>query len=147
MLALIESEKRSGVCRTMPIWRRSEIEIHRADVHAVHEHRAFRHIVEARDQVDQRGLAGAGLADQGDDLVRLDGQVDVGQGRGFFVLIAKRYVAEFDAAAERRECHRICRGVDLRFVVQDFEDALRPGGRFARAVDEPGQLLDRARRA
>ena len=86
MLALIESEKRSGVCRTMPIWRRSEIEIHRADVHPVHEHRALRHIVEARDQVDQRGLAGAGLSDQGDDLVRLDGQVDAGQGKGFFVL-------------------------------------------------------------
>ncbi len=56
------------------------VEIYRADVHAVHEHCALGHIIEARDQVDQRGFPGTGLSDQGDDLVRLDGEVDVVQG-------------------------------------------------------------------
>ena len=62
---------------------------------------------------------------------------------GFLALIPKRNVAEFDPAAERRECHRIRRGSDLRFVVEDFAHALRPGRRLARAVDQPGELLDR----
>ncbi len=58
-------------------------------------------------------------------------------------MITKGYVAEFNAAAERREYRRRCRGADLRFVVQNFEYALRSGGRFACAVHQPGQLLDR----
>jgi hypothetical protein len=48
-----------------------------AHVHAVHEHRALVHVVQPRDQHDQRRLAGSGGADQGHRAARLDVQVHV----------------------------------------------------------------------
>lgn len=48
---------------------------HRGDVHAVDRDLAALHVVEALEQVHQRGLAGAGGPDDGDLLTRL-GSID-----------------------------------------------------------------------
>ena len=46
---------------------------HIAHIDAVDRHRAARHIVEARQQIDDRGLARAGRPDDRDRLARLGG--------------------------------------------------------------------------
>ena len=48
----------------------------------VDKHRACARTVDAGDQVDQRGFAAAGLADDGDELARRQGQVHAVQGSG-----------------------------------------------------------------
>ena len=52
----------------MPICARSDAQRHVADVAAVDQDRAAGHVVEPRQQVDQRRLAGAAPADDGDHL-------------------------------------------------------------------------------
>ena len=53
------------------------LQTHLPQVHAIDQNTALPHIVEARDQVDQRGLAGARRPDNGDDLAGLDLQVQM----------------------------------------------------------------------
>src|SRR5690606_319449 len=48
--------------------RAQRVERDVANVVIVDRHAALQHVVEARDQVDNGGLAGAGRAEQGDDL-------------------------------------------------------------------------------
>ena len=47
-----------------------------AHVHTVDEHLPGRHVVEARHEVDEAGLAGAGGADERDGLALFGGEVD-----------------------------------------------------------------------
>src|SRR5699024_8179654 len=51
------------------------------DVHAVDGDAAAVEVVEPHDEVDQRGLAGSGGADDGDGLAGLGGQVEVADQR------------------------------------------------------------------
>ena len=51
-----------------------------ADVDAADRHGARRRLVQPRQQVDQRRLAGAGAADERDRLARLDAEADVASG-------------------------------------------------------------------
>jgi hypothetical protein len=57
----------------MPIWLR-RLARHVAHIHAVDRHRATRHVVEARQQVDDRSLARAGRPDDRHHLARLGGE-------------------------------------------------------------------------
>ena len=75
---------------------------HLADIHAVDQDRAVGDVVEARDQVDDGGLARAGRADEGRGLARLGGKADVVQRIFFRAGIAEGDVAELDRAPERR---------------------------------------------
>ena len=61
------------------------VEIHVADVDAVDADRALLHVVEAQQQRDDRGLAGAGVADDGDGLAGFDGEGDVAENPVGFV--------------------------------------------------------------
>ena len=80
---------------------------HRTDVDAVDQHPAFGDVVEAADQVDQRGFAGTGMADQADHFARLDDQIDIaGDGAG---AIAKAGLLQFDAAGDAGQMHRVGR--------------------------------------
>ncbi len=72
MLSAIVPLNRNGSCSTIAICARRLARVTCAHVVAVDAHRAGGHVVEARDQVGDRRLAGAGLADERDRLARLD---------------------------------------------------------------------------
>ena len=73
------------------------VEVEVAQVDAVDRHRARRRVVEAGDQLDERRLAGAGLAHERDGLAGRDVQVDAGDR-----LVARRArVAEVHVVAAR----------------------------------------------
>ena len=57
-------------CGTSAMWRRSSAGSAAVSAHAVERHRAGSRIVEAQQQVEDRALAGAGRADDGDLLAR-----------------------------------------------------------------------------
>ena len=76
MLEAMVPLKRCTSCSTRASDERScGIEV--AHVDAVQGHPALLHVVEAREQADDRGLAGPGRAHQGDALPRLHREVDV----------------------------------------------------------------------
>ena len=54
-------------------------EVHVLDIDAVDSDGAFLHVVEAHEQRDDGGFAGAGVADEGDGFAGLDGEADVAQ--------------------------------------------------------------------
>ena len=117
---------------------------HLADVHAVHQQRPAGHVVEARDQVDQRGLAAAGRAHDGGRLAGLGGERDVVQHRLLRAGVAELDVAELDRAGDRRagraravavrghdgrHGHRLQGVLDARLDGQDLLDPVgRDGG-------------------
>ena len=70
-------------------------------VHAVDQYLPLGGLVEAAQEVDDGGLARAGLADQGDGLARLDGEVEVFQ-HLFPAGILEGYVLKLDIAMELR---------------------------------------------
>ena len=74
MLLAIVSSNSTVSCVTMPICRRSDASVDLPHVDAVNENRAGAHVVEARQQVDQRRLAGAASADDGDHLAGPNGE-------------------------------------------------------------------------
>ena len=79
MLPPIVPVKRNGSCNTTPK-RRAEIgEVHLFDIDSIDADRAFLHVVEAEQQGNQRGLAGAGVADDSDGFSGFDGEADVAQ--------------------------------------------------------------------
>ncbi len=80
------------------------LDIDFADVDAVEEDLSALDVVEAEEQRDQSGLAGAGVADDGDGLAGGDAEGDIAEDPvvfgGFgFVGVAEPDVAEFDFAA------------------------------------------------
>ena len=89
---------RYGSCSTTPKLPPQLQRIELANVHAADADRALLHIVEAQQQADERGLARAGVAHDGDGLARLDAEADVAQ-HPVFVLVGEPDVVEFDARA------------------------------------------------
>src|ERR1700720_1774180 len=80
------------------------LDIDFADVDAVEKDLATLHVVETQEQGDQRGLAGAGVTDDGDGLAWGHAEGDVAEDPVFFggwglVGIAEPDVAKFDVAA------------------------------------------------
>ena len=71
--------KRWTSCSTRASDERSAARVPVAHVHAVEGHAPLLHVVEAHEQADDRGLAGAGRADEGDAPPGLDREVDVPQ--------------------------------------------------------------------
>ena len=74
------------------------MEVQIPDVHPIQPDAALGHLVEAGHQVDEGALAGAGGADEGHRLARLDIQVDVLQHVAFRVPVFEGDVVEFDVA-------------------------------------------------
>ncbi|MNL00728.1 hypothetical protein D3C87_1211690 [compost metagenome] len=111
----------------------------RADVDAVHANRALGHIVETADQVDQRALARAAVADQPDHLARPDRQVQATDHST--VAVAEAEVAQFDGALHLLEVHRALRLRHARHMVEDVEDALGAGGGLLRDRHNPAHRI------
>ena len=80
----------------MPISRAQVVPGQVGDVDAVEGDPAAVELVEPHDQVDQRGLAGAGRADDGHGLARLDDEVEVLDER-VVRRVGERHVLELDA--------------------------------------------------
>jgi len=108
------------------------LEVERAEVVPVEEQRSLHGVVEALEEGDDSGFAGAALADERERLTRGEVERKVGEdGLGRARGVGKDDVAELDGAGalfgrepERRE------GVDLRFTVDDGEDCFDGGDGF-----------------
>ena len=71
------------------------------NVHAVNQYGAFRHIIEAGDQVDEGGLATAGRAHDSHGLSGRNGEADVLQYIFIAARVGKGNVTEFDFTLRR----------------------------------------------
>ncbi len=92
----------------------------------------FGHVVEAADQVDQRALARAAVADQADHLARGD-IVRSSPRMTAAVAVAEAHAAQLDGALRRGGSSTGRLGLGhAGNVVQNVEDALGPGGRLLR---------------
>ena len=109
-------------------------ERHRANVGAVDRHRAHLDVVEARHERGEARLACSGVADQRDDLPRLELQVDGTQHRAVGV-VAEGDVIERHAAGAWWELGRAGLVADLLRLVDHLEDALARSGRALRLAD------------
>ena len=112
-----------------------------AQVVAVDQHAALGRVVEARDQLRERRLAGAGLADQRHGLPGRHVQVDVGQ--GVAGAVGERDVLEGDVAADAVELDGVGAVAQLGLLVEQLEDLVER--RHARLIGrvELRQRLDR----
>ena len=103
MFSPIVPLNRNASCGTIPICERSDDARDVAQVVPVDQDAAGGRVVEARDELGERRLAGAGRADQRDGLARRDAQVDVAQRvRSPSAAVGERHVVEVDLAAQRR---------------------------------------------
>ncbi len=93
-----------------------------AHVHAVHQHGALVHVVQARDQHHERRLAGAGGADDRDRAAGLHVEVDPVQNQ-LLAVVGEAHVAEFHATAAGRQRLRIRRRDEAGLAVEQFEHA------------------------
>ena len=101
----------------------------RAQVDAVERDRAVDRVVEAGGELGDRGLAGAGGADQGHGLPGRDGEVEAGQHRHALDVLEPDAV-EVEVAAGVGERHRVGRLGDAGLLLEDAGDLLqgRVGG-------------------
>ena len=101
-------------------------------------------LVEAHQQVDDRGLAGAGRADDGQHLARSDVGVEVVDQRPVR-LVPERYAVESHVAGHVLEQDRFGGVGNLLRLVEQLEDALGRGHRRLQKVRDAGHLRDRLR--
>ena len=133
-------------CVTMPICSRSDASDDIANVAAVDQDGAARHVVEPRQQVHERGLAGAAAADDRDHLPGAHGQRHAAQrAAAVAVVVAEEtsrnsiaLVNGGSGAAPGRSITSVC-------DVEHLEDALGGGRRLLQVGVDARQLLDRRR--
>ena len=99
-------------------------------------------IVEARDETEQRALARAGAADERDDLVRRDREIDLVEHR-LLVVVAEADVFEGDRGLCLRDRHRVGRVAHVVLAIEHLEATLRARGR---AFHRPGGVGERLER-
>ena len=97
------------------------------DVDAVNEDLAARTVSHTRDHVDDRGLAAAGSADEGDGLALLDLEADIGDSLFVSAGISKADVSELDGALVL-EVNRLLGIQDGDLVGDDLMDTLCADG-------------------
>ena len=104
---------------------------HLAHVVSVDEHGAARHVVEARDEVDDGALARAGGAEEGHQLPRLDREAHPTQDLALAAGVAEAHVAKLHLAADRGQRVRPRRIAHLERRIEELEHAQRrdPGAR------------------
>src|SRR5439155_24845838 len=112
------------------------------DVHAIDLHAALGGVVEARDEAEERRLAGAVGPDEPDQLPRLDVEGHVPEHWTVF-LIVEVHVVERYGAAEGRRGARVLPLPHPLLDRQDLRDALAADGRLGEARGEPGDAPQR----
>ncbi len=113
-----------------------------ADIDTVHENPASRHVVEPGDELDQGGLAGACLADQGHGLAGCDAQADPADGLVAEIPVLEVHVGELDLTAEPPGPDRADRLGRAGRRPQQRGDPAQPDGRLLVTVEHLRQLLD-----
>ena len=109
-----------------------------ADVVPVDEHRAGAGVDQARNQVDERGLAGAGPTHDGQGRAACNSQIDVLEHRR--PVVRKRHVAKLDGAADFGEIGTCELGVaDFRLGLENAVDARHGGRALLHQVDHPAE--------
>ena len=102
---------------------------HRAQVHAVHQHRARVRVMERRHQARDGGLARAGRPHQRRHRAGRRREAHRFEHR-LAGLVGERDVVEHHVAADALEAHRAPRVLVFRPLAQDFARALQAGERF-----------------
>ena len=103
-------------------------------VHTVDQHATLAGVVDAVDQPDKRGLAGASLPDDGDRLPRVGAKADPAQHR--VAVVGKAHILKGNLATHRT-CHasgvliQLCLGVDHIENAAGTGDAPREQGEHA----------------
>ena len=108
------------------------------DIQSAHPDTAFRHIIEAADQVDQAGFGGAGTADDADRFPGPDLQVDILEDRLARILtVGKADMIKFDAAVpDFRD--RVLRVAQAALLIDDFRDTVGAGAGHGDHNDDHG---------
>ncbi len=114
----------------------------RADVRSIHQHRSRGDVIETREQVDDRALAGTAGADDRHHLARRDDKADVGQRPRAALarqleIVVESDVAELDVPVQQRQ--RACRRQigHLGLGIEHREDIFEAG---ARALENRTQV-------
>ena len=128
------------------------LNVDRANVDAVEKDLPALNIVKAQQQRDQSGLAGAGMADDGEGLAWLDAERNIAEnpvfvGRLRHVAVAEPDIAKFDFAARSIEADGLCGGIDGEGLIEQLEDALGSGHGGLQDVEFFAEVLDRAEKA
>lgn len=100
----------------------------RTDLVAVEQNAAGGGVVKARQEVCDRGLAGARRADERNSLAPQDRHVDAVQ--DLLVVVGEIHVFEPDLSRKRREWHRPGKIPNLALPIHHAEDPLRRGDRL-----------------
>ena len=108
-----------------------------ANVDAIDANGAMVDIIQAHDQVDQRGFADAGMTDNTNHLAGFDVEVDVFQDR-FIRFVTKSHIVKGDAAMDL-ELPGVFAIFDIRFLIEDFENLGGTGRRVGKPAGNRGQ--------
>ena len=111
-----------------------------ADVAAIDADETGGGVVKAGQEADDGGLAGAGGAEQGDDLTGLDGEVDIGE--DFMLTVAEGNVLELDLAEGDGDGGGIRLVFDLGDRIEDVEDAFGGGTGDGDGGDDEAEPAD-----
>jgi len=109
---------------------------HIADVPPVDRDPPLGDVVEARDQVDDRGLAAAGRAQQSHRLARLRDKAHVVQDRLPALEVTEGHILKGHPPRDRRHLHRAGPVGHLVLGIQDVEHALGGGRRLRHQRDD-----------
>ena len=115
---------------------------HVADIVPVDQDAPFAGVVEARQQVDDAGLARACGAQQGDGLAGASLEVDIFEHGLAAAHVAEGDVFKLDGALDggHFDCPRLVGHIAVR--IQDFENALGGGGGLSELGDDEAELGD-----
>src|SRR5260370_5484954 len=128
------------------------LEIDFADVNAVEQDLAALNVVEAKEERDERGFAGAGVADNGEGLAGLDAEGDIAEDPIVFArigngAITEPDVAKFDFAAGIFEANGVGRRRNVGGLIEQLENALGGGHGGLHDVEFFAAVLDGAAEA
>ena len=121
------------------VLRTQDVPRHRAHVRAVDEDHAFIHVIKAHQQVDERGFAAAGRADDGDVLAGADAQIQILDQR-LFRDVGEIDGVEFHLAAAVGQLALLVRR--LRGRVDQLKDARGAGKGVLQLRDDAADLVE-----
>src|SRR5439155_2091093 len=113
------------------------------NVDAVEKDAALADVVQARDEIGERGLAAARASDEAHRLARLDDEVEVAQHPLVRFRVLETDAAELDAAATRVQPPRLRTVGDLGARVEDLVQALRRGAALLAHRQHPSDGVHR----
>ena len=114
-----------------------------SNVDAVEKDAALADVVQARDEIGERGLAAARASDEAHRLARLDDEVEVAQHPLVRFRVLETDAAELDAAATRVQAPRLRTVGDLGARVEDLVQALRRGAALLAHRQHPSDGVHR----